>query len=311
MLKVSIVILNWNQPLVTIECLNSIANLKPGDYKVKLVLVDNASKDKSAYVIGKALKKLYFNRKGISYKLIKNKNNLGFAGGNNVGIKYAINRGCDYVVVLNNDTVIDKDFINEIIRAAEKYPDAGMFSPKIYFAPGYEFHKDKYDKNDIGKVIWSAGGDIDWQNVYSTHRGVDEVDEGQFDKFCEIDFATGACFMVKSEVVKKVGMFDSKYYLYLEDADFCLKVKAAGWKIIYTPSARIWHKVSASSGIGSELNDYFITRNRLLFGMRYAPVRTRFALYRESLRLLLRGRKWQRRGVLDFYFNEFGKGSWK
>jgi GT2 family glycosyltransferase len=311
MKKVSIIILNWKQPVLTIECLNSVAKLKKGNYKLEIIVVDNASKDNSAYVISKALKKLFFNRKGISFKIIKNRENLGFAAGNNAGIKSALKDKCDYLVVLNNDTVLDENFMNEMLTVAETEPEAGILSPKIYFASGYEFHKERYTKEDEGKVIWSAGGDIDWKNVYATNHGVDEVDNGQFNKMREIDFATGACFMTRSEVVRKAGMFDPKYYLYLEDVDFSLKVRANKYKILFVPKARIWHKVSASSGIGSELNDYFITRNRLIFGMRYAPIRTRFALYRESLRLLFKGRKWQKRGVLDFYFSDFGKGSWK
>jgi len=98
--------------------------------------------------------------------------------------------------------------------------------------------------------------------------------------------------------------------MYYEDIDLSMRIKKAGFEVLYIPSANVWHKVAQSSGIGSGLNDYFITRNRLLFGMRYAKLRTRFALYRESLRFLLSGRVWQRKGVLDFYLGRLGKGSW-
>ena len=106
-------------------------------------------------------------------------------------------------------------------------------------------------------------------------------------------------------------MYDKRYFAYLEDADLSQRIREAGWKVLYSPNAHLWHKVAQSSGIGSDLNDYFLTRNRMLFGMRYASLRTRFALLRESLRLLVNGRKWQRIGIRDFYFGRLGKGSWR
>jgi hypothetical protein len=116
---------------------------------------------------------------------------------------------------------------------------------------------------------------------------------------------------LRSEALKNAGLFEEKYFMYLEDADLSQRLKRKGWEVLYTPKAEIWHKVAQSSGIGSDLNDYFITRNRLLFGMRYAALRTKFALIRESIRLLLTGRKWQKTGIRDFYLGRFGRGSWK
>ena len=97
----------------------------------------------------------------------------------------------------------------------------------------------------------------------------------------------------------------------MEDSDLSERIKKAGFKVMYSPRGRLWHKVSQGSGIGSELNDYFITRNRMLFGMTYAKLRTKFALFRESIKLLLIGRKWQKIGIRDYYLGKFGKGSWK
>ena len=114
------------------------------------------------------------------------------------------------------------------------------------------------------------------------------------------------------EIVKKITELNNgddsfpRWWLDVEPA-----YRDAGWKVLYSPKGHLWHKVAQSSKIGSDLNDYFIHRNRLLFGMRHAKIRTPFALYKESLRLLLNGRKWQRQGVIDFYLRRFGKGSWK
>ena len=117
--------------------------------------------------------------------------------------------------------------------------------------------------------------------------------------------------VITRRALEKVGLLDEKYFMYLEDLDYSERIKKAGFKIIYEPKAIVWHKNAQSSGVGSDLNDYFFTRNRLLFGMTYAPIRTKFALIRESGRLAVKGRKWQKRGVVDFYLRNFEKGSWK
>lgn len=308
MKKIFIVILNWNGKDDTTQCLESIGKLQISNYKLQIIVVDNASTDGSIEAIRKSITSIT-DTTGITGELIRNKENLGFAGGNNVGIKCALENGADFVLVLNNDTLVDKNLLVYLIKAAKKHKNAGIFSPKIYFAPGFEFHKDRYSKKDLGRVIWYGGGVIDWENVLGSNKGVDEVDTGQYNAVEDTDFATGACMFIKREVLEKAGLFDEKYFMYLEDADLSQKARRHGWRVLFVPDATLWHKVAQSSGIGSNLNDYFTTRNRLLFGMRYAPLRAKFALFRESLRLLLSGRKWQKRGVLDFYLFRFRKGS--
>lgn len=292
-------ILNWNGISDTLECLKSVNKLRVTSHELQVIVVDNGSTDDSV----EKLKK----QKGIV--LLENTENLGFAGGNNVGMKYAVENGADFVLVLNNDTIVAEDHLVHLIEAAENNPKAGIFSPKIYFAKGYEFHKDWYRKNELGKVIWYVGGIMDWANVMGSNYGVDDVDVGQYQDIREIDFATGACMFIRREVIEEIGYFDQKYFLYLEDADYSMRAKNKGWKVLFVPKARIWHKVSQSSGIGSALNDYYITRNRLLFGSRYASLRTKIALLREAFRFVISGRPWQKRGALDFFKRNFGKGS--
>lgn len=303
-MKIFLVVLNWNRKKDTLECLESIKKLRVKDYSLRVIIVDNGSTDGSQKEIKKSIK-------GIEGKLIENKENLGFARGNNIGIKDALKEGADFVMVLNNDTVLDKDLVVSLLLTTDKHKDAGIISPKIYFAKGFEFHKDRYTRRDLGKVIWYAGGHIDWDNVLGSNKGVDEVDIGQHNSVSDTDFATGACMFIRRETLEKVGLFDEKYFMYLEDADLSIKAEKSGWRVLYEPSGILWHKVAQSSGIGSGLNDYYLTRNKLLFGMRYAPLRAKFALVRESARLFLSGRKWQKQGVLDFYLNRFKKGSFK
>ena len=305
--KVSVVILNWNKPDLTLDCLNSLSKIRTKGFELETIVVDNASSDDSV----KKLKKTSHKKLRKNYKLIVNEKNIGYAEGNNAGISEAVKGGADYVLILNNDTEVKKDLIAQLLMVAKDKPLAGMIAPKIYFAKGYEFHKERYKKSELGKVIWAAGGEIDWNNIYGTNRGVDEVDEGQYDKVESIDFASGACVLLKSEALRDTGYFDKRYYMYLEDLELSVRMKKHGWSVVYAPKAIMWHKVAQSSGIGSDLNDYFISRNRLMFGLQYASFRTKLALLRESMKFAIWGRKWQVIGVLDYYFRRFGRGSWK
>jgi len=303
--NVFIVLLNWNRPKLTIACLESIKKIKILNFRLSVIIIDNNSQDDSFVRINKYLS----NNTKLDVKFLVNKDNLGFAGGNNIGINYALENNADFVLILNNDVEIESGLIENLLKVANKEKRIAVVTPKIYFAPGFEFHRKRYKKRDRGKVIWAAGGEIDWKNVYGKNRGVDEVDEGQYNKTNQVDFASGACMMVSADYLKKLNGFDEKYFMYLEDTDLCIRVRNLGGKIIYVHDAETWHKIAQSSKIGSDLNDYYITRNRLLFGFKYASIRAQFALIRESIRFLVKGRNAQRLGVKDFYLRKFGKGS--
>ena len=305
MVKVSLIILSWNARKMTQKELENVAKLDTNGLDAECVVVDNGSTDDSQDVLSN------YKLPNMNYKFIETNANLGYAGGNNFGLKYSFKEGFNYTVLLNNDVILPKDILIKLVGIAEKDQKIGLLAPKMYFAKGYEFHKDRYKKEDLGKVIWYAGGFIDWGNVCSIHRGVNDVDYGQYDKEIEVDAANGACLLIRNKVIGDIGFLRDKYFMYWEDADYCVRAKKAGWKIVYTPITYLWHKVSASSGIGSELNDYFLTRNRMRFGMNYAKMRTKFALFRESIKLLFNGRKWQKIGVKDFYLGRWGKGSWE
>ncbi len=304
MKKVGIVILNWNGFSNTSACLESIKKADHRDVDSSVIIVDNASSDDSI----KQIKKNY-----PDIHIVENHANLGFSQGNNVGIHRALSLGSKYIFLLNNDTIIDKNTIARLVNGAE-INNAGIVAPKIYFQAGYEYHETRYAAKDRGKVIWYAGGVIDWKNCYGIHLGVDEVDRGEtkWNQERITDFASGCAMLVKKEVFEKVGYFDKKYYLYYEDLDFNVRVKKMGYTIRYFPGSFLWHKNASSSGYsGSELQDYYISRNRLLFGMRFAPLNTKFALLKESVKLFRQGRAWQKKGVKDFFCANFGKGSFR
>ena len=236
-MKVSLIILNFKVKDLALKCLESV---KKSNYsELGIILVDNGSNDG----IEEDIKEL----KGVDF--IQTGKNLGYSGGNNIGIKRALKSGADYIFILNPDTTIEKDCIKNLVDGIEKYK-AEITGPKIYF--------------EGTKKIWYAGGIFDKENVIGKHRGVDEVDSGKYDSPEETDFVTGASLFVKREVFEKIGLFDEKYFLYYEDADFCERAKRAGFNVVYIPDAVVYHENAASAELGSPLQDYYISRNRLL-----------------------------------------------
>lgn len=307
MKKVAIIVLNYKSQEETVECIASLEKVHKKDLEVEVIVVDNSPQD-SGGVIKDKIKKT----DSLKIELIENTHNTGFTGGNNLGIVSALARGFDFFLILNNDTLLDENFLTHLIKKADSDKKVGITVPKIYFAAGHEFHKNRYTKKDQGNVIWYAGGIIDWKSCTGVHRGVDEIDTGQYNTSASTDYATGACMLIKRQLIENVGMFDEKHFLYYEDSDLSLRAKKKGWSIIYVPESIVWHKNAASTGgSGSGLQDYYITRNRLLFASRYAPLRTRIALVKESLMLLKKGRKYQKKGIKDYFYKRFGKAQFE
>lgn len=303
MITLYISLLNFNGADDTKNCLASLNKLQiHKDVDLHVIVVDNGSKD-----VLKLNTALYNN---LSLTLLRNDVNKGFSGGHNDAMSYALAEHADYLMLLNNDTTVHPSLVTELLATITTDKTIGAVVPKIYFTKDQEYHHDRYQESERGKVLWYAGGSIDWDNVLGKHRGVDEVDHGQYDNVESTEFATGCCLLLRKEVLDTVGMFDTRYFLYFEDADLCMRITAAGFRIMFAPKGVVWHdNAKSGGGSGSVLQDYFTTRNRLLFGFTYASSRTKFALLRESGRLLINGRTWQKRGITDFFLRKFGKGS--
>jgi GT2 family glycosyltransferase len=288
---VSIVIINWNGWKDTIECLESLFQINYPNFDV--ILVDNASEDDSLekirdYCSGHLpVKSSFFNYNphnkqvtvyeyGETFKkdrkpfktenltknhisLIKNSENRGFPGGNNVGIKFALEFfDPDYILLLNNDTVVDENFLGELIKNGDSRDDVGILGPKIYF----------YDEP---QTIWSAGCKISWKLSRGIQIGTNEVDKGQYDEINEVEYVSGSAFLIKTEVIKKIGLMDEDYFLYFEESDWTLRANQEGFKSLYIPTSHIWHKVSRSGGgISNPIGLYYITRNRWIFMRKWA-----------------------------------------
>ncbi len=282
--KISVLIVTYNSMDYILDCLKSVYQSKLEGFSLEVIISDNASKDDTVSLITKNYGKS---------KIITNKNNTGFAGGINIAIKKGLESDSDYFFILNPDTLIKKDTILNLFKFRG---EADILSPKIYFT-------------DNPKVIWYAGGKIDWNNCYGTHIGVDEEDCGQYDQIKEIDYSTGCGELVSRKVFEKVGFMNEKYFLYLEDLDFSLRAKKNGFKIKYIPTSSMFHHNAKSSSVGSPIQDYYITRNRMYFALIYAPIRTKIAVFRQSFGFLINGRKAQKIAVQDFLMFKMYTGS--
>ena len=191
--------------------------------------------------------------------LIKNDDNYGFAKGNNIGIDFALkNLNPTYILLLNNDTVVDKDFLKILVQEGENDPTIGLLGPKMYY----------YDNPN---VIWCIGGKIDWKLARGLHVGINETDTGQYDEKMNFDYINGSAILIKRSVLDEIGLLDEKLFLYFEETDLALKASKKGYNNTYIPNAKIWHKVSKSGGgIKKEIGLYYITRNRWLFMKKWA-----------------------------------------
>jgi hypothetical protein len=281
--KVSIIILNWNGFKDTLECLESLGKLEYASFDI--IVVDNGSRDQSVEILEGYLRKIEegqiarekaavhrflslernelqsvslkeFSQADRSLFLIKNEKNYGFAEGNNIAIRFALRLNPDFILLLNNDTVADSGLLRELVGVAESSPDIGMVGPKILY----------YDYLGRKDILNSAGGYFDRRKGIDRTLGFREEDWGQYDALREVDIVEGSCMLIPWRVLSEIGLFDPDYFAYWEDTDLCFRVRAKGYRLIFAPRARLWHKVSAASkGVLGGTSVYFNTRNNLLF----------------------------------------------
>ena len=247
--KVSIIILNWNSYDLTQDCLLSLQKI---DYPAfEVILVDNGSVDGSVEKLQQEFPCARF---------IRNDRNLGFPAGNNVAIRDALTRNPDYLLLLNNDTVVAPDFLTALVRVAESDPQTGILNPKIYY----------FEPSDH---IWYAGGvNKPWWS-FPKHLGMQKRDNGKYNQTREVSFTTGCALLIKTEVVRRIGMLDEVYFLGFEDVDWSNRALRAGYKAVYVPASRIWHKVSivTKRNLGKAVKDFYYVRNSILLFRKHSP----------------------------------------
>lgn len=250
--KVFIIVLHYKNWEETNECLKSLKDLDYDNFKT--IVVDN------------------------------DKENKGFAGGNNIGIKQALKQKADYILLLNNDTIADKNFLKELIRIGESNEKIGILGP--------------------------IGGKINWLYTKGIH-----ITKNNEQRTMNSDYISGACMLVKREVIEKIGLMPEDYFLYFEDVDWCLRSRGTGYKCVLVPSSKIWHKVSSSAKAESFSYIYYHFRNGLLLTKRHAPFFIKLLAYFVSFlvyvkQLIKSPDKWTKAiksGIRDFYKGRFGK----
>jgi GT2 family glycosyltransferase len=223
----AVVVLSWNGAELTLDTLRSLAACHvPESWRLHTLVVDNASTDGSPQRVREEFP---------GVELLVLAENRRFAGGNNAGIERALYAGADAVMLLNNDVVADPQLLEKLLAALEEQPQAGAVAPLIYFAPPSD-------------RIWYGGGRCRPWLAHSSHRGLREPDHGQYRSIEDTGYLTGCCLLATAEAWRKVGFLDERYFIYAEDADWCLRARAAGYRLLFVPTARLWHRVSASSG---------------------------------------------------------------
>lgn len=245
-----IVVLTWNGWTDTEECLRSLVPcLGEG---IRVLVVDNGSEDRTPARVRGTFPGM---------ELIENGRNLGYAGGNNVGIRHALEKGAEYVILLNNDTVVDREFARELLAVAQRDPEIGMVTSKIYF----------HDRPD---VLWFAGGEFSMWTGRSTHAGYGQPDRGQFDRIEDIGRPCGCSLLVTRRFLEDVGWMDEDLFLYGEEIEWALRGGRMGYRCVLAPRSKVWHRISAGMG-GSTGGGhyYYAVRNTLRTLKRYAPFR--------------------------------------
>lgn len=287
---VYIILLNWNGWQDTVECVESCFKLTYPDFRI--LIVDNGSTDDSESILRAKFPDLL---------LLQSGSNLGFSGGNNVGIRYALAHGAEFVWLLNTDTVVAPESLSELVTVARSDDRIGIAGSKLYFFA---------DPNRIA----FAGGFWKTAPLYPWHRGVDEEDCGQYEAVAEVEFITGCSLLIKSAVIKEIGEMCADFFLYWEDIDWNASAAEHGWRIVYVPASRVWHKIAASTSGHPGLQIYYSVRNRLLFLKRHRRSFLIAAFLRTLMLCLQYAFKQQKNmallylnGLKDFTYGRFGQ----
>jgi GT2 family glycosyltransferase len=253
--KVSIVIVNWNGIRDTRECITSLTKI---DYvNFEIIVVDNSSTVDEALQLKSEFPYI---------SIIKLRKNIGFSNANNVGILKALQRDAEYVLLLNNDTIVDRSFLRELVDVADKDRTIGIAGPKMYY----------YDNR---KMIWYGGGKL---NMYVLHRQNAGKTVPRFEAVSakDTDYVAGACMLVRRDVFPKVGYLPREYFLGWEDIDFCVAARRMNYRCVYVPSSILWHKVAESYKRKNLIHRrvFFGFRNRIIMRYKYLS-RPKFILF--------------------------------
>lgn len=287
---VAVILVNYNGAADTISCLKSLSAIHNVEFEI--IVVDNCSTDDS-------IQRLQKYRESYPFTLLQSDTNRGFSAGNNIGIRYAEN--ADYYLLLNNDTIVEADFLKKLLKGFESGKDCGITTPQIRY----------YSEPD---KIWYAGGSLNPRTGRTEHYHYNEILSDSNLSSCKVSFASGCCLCIARRVVDTVGVLNEDFFLYEEDAEYCLRVVKAGFEIHFVLSSLIYHKVSATTGAGSTLSQYYSVRNKYYLIWLHYEGTNRLAAYTYcTVQFLFRCIKKElyfknyRRGLKAFLRKEIGK----
>jgi len=221
--SVNLFVLNWNGRDLTLDCLSSLEKITYPN--VKVYVIDNGSSDNSVTAIRNQFS---------DYEIIELPENYGFARGNNAGFEI-VKQKADYIIFLNNDTIVDPNFVEPLINAMESNSTVKQSTPKIFYADNLDY-------------IWFGGGKVTLWAGWIRHLGIRQKDSMQFSFNRNVDYATGCCVCMRTVDFESIGMFDESFLMYGEDVDLSLRFRKQGGQILFVPESKIWHKVSSSIG---------------------------------------------------------------
>lgn len=249
MSTLAVVVLNWNGLEDTRALLPTLERCRvPAGWRMRVLVVDNGSSDGSAGAIA---------REFPDVEVVALSANRRFAGGCNAGLERALGGGADAVMLLNNDTEAEPGLVEHLLLALEQDPRAGAAAPLICLHRPLD-------------AIWYAGGRCVPALGLAAHRGLRRRDRGQYRAVEPTGYLTGCCLLATRAAWERVGPLDERYFIYAEDADWCLRARAAGFRLLFVPTARLWHKVSASTGAASPWKTYQRLRANLVLFSRHA-----------------------------------------
>jgi len=307
--KVYIIVLNYNSGKDIHECLESLKDISYENYHI--FVVDNNSTDNSPQKIKEFIKK-YPKLPTTYYSL---PTNYGFAGGNNRGIKKALEQGADYALILNPDTVVDPDFLDKLVEVAENWKKNGKLA---FFGPRILLHASRFTLH--ASRIYSNGGIINWSQTKGMLKDYGKLASELVEtKAFETQYVTGTCLLVSKEIIGKIGLMREDYFLYYEDTDWAIRARKQGIAQVIVPQSVIWHKVSRSTKAGSFSYIYYHTRNGLYCGWNNGNAfqkmaiigMSKFIFFKQLIKLAIPSKRvWAKavmRGVCDFWRGIKGK----
>lgn len=243
--RVAVIVLTYNGRNVTLQALPSIVALDYPNFTV--VLVDNASTDGTAAAVAAAFP---------SVELVRVEENQGAAGGYNLGMRWALDRGYDFLLILNNDIEVHPGLLRELLVVAEHQPKVGAVGPKVLY----------YGNRDR---IWSAGGRISFREAVTRERGLGELDCGQYDRDEAVDYINGCGLLIRRQALLDAGLWDTIFHLSVEDADWCVRLRRSGWSVWYAHRAVLWHMVAFTTGVYRPAKTFHTARSTAIFVRRY------------------------------------------